>query len=122
MSAGASVCQLVLCECDDCASLSELVRCVFAQLEQLRVELTADRESLRSAESLSTDLLKEKAQLEKTLETLQQNSDRQVHRIHTHNTGFHSSYSAQSWRFGIIHFILPRAFHVLYTKLFIFIQ
>lgn len=49
--------------------------CVLAQLQ---AELTADRESLHSAESLSTDLMKEKAQLEKTLETLQQNSDRQV--------------------------------------------
>lgn len=58
-------------------------RCVFAQLEQLQAELTADRESLRSAESLSTDLLKEKAQLEKTLETLQQNCDRQVRCTHT---------------------------------------
>lgn len=59
------------------------VPCVFAQLEQLQTELSADRESLRSAESLSADLLKEKAQLEKTLETLQENSDRQVNFTHT---------------------------------------
>lgn len=51
---------------------------VFMQLEQLQMSLTADRESLRNAETLSTDLLKEKAQLEKTLETLQENSERQV--------------------------------------------
>ncbi|KAL0177052.1 hypothetical protein M9458_025946 [Cirrhinus mrigala] len=86
MSADASVRQLVLCECDECALSTELTRGVFAQLEQLRVELTADRESLRSAESLSADLLKEKAQLEKTLETLQQNSDRQVHDTFTRTT------------------------------------
>ncbi|XP_073690447.1 girdin isoform X1 [Garra rufa] len=55
------------------------------QLEQLQVELSADRESLRSAESLSSDLLKEKAQLEKTLETLQQNSDRQVKGLEQEN-------------------------------------
>ncbi|KAK2896282.1 hypothetical protein Q8A67_010770 [Cirrhinus molitorella] len=55
------------------------------QLEQLQVELTADRESLHSAESLSADLLKEKAQLEKTLETLQQNSDRQVKGLEQEN-------------------------------------
>uniref|UniRef100_A0A8C1FTU4 Coiled-coil domain containing 88A n=1 Tax=Cyprinus carpio carpio TaxID=630221 RepID=A0A8C1FTU4_CYPCA len=55
------------------------------QLEQLQAELTADRESLRSAESLSADLLKEKAQLEKTLETLQQNSDRQVKGLEQEN-------------------------------------
>lgn len=48
-------------------------------MEQLGSELIADRESLRSAESLSTDLMKEKALLEKTLETLRENSERQVH-------------------------------------------
>lgn len=53
-----------------------LQRCF--QLEQLGSELTADRESLLSAESLSTDLMKEKALLEKTLETLRENSERQV--------------------------------------------
>lgn len=53
------------------------------QLEQLESELTADRESLRSAESLSTDLMKEKALLEKTLETLRENSERQVLITHT---------------------------------------
>ncbi|XP_016413023.1 girdin-like [Sinocyclocheilus rhinocerous] len=55
------------------------------QLEQLQAELAADRESLRSAESLSADLLKEMAQLEKTLETLQQNSDRQVKGLEQEN-------------------------------------
>ncbi|XP_016113366.1 girdin isoform X2 [Sinocyclocheilus grahami] len=55
------------------------------QLEQLQVELAADRESLRSTESLSTDLLKEKARLKKTLETLQQNSDRQVKGLEQEN-------------------------------------
>lgn len=49
------------------------------QLDQLDSELAAERESLRSAESLSTDLMKEKALLEKTLETLRENSERQVH-------------------------------------------
>eukprot|EP00064_Thunnus_orientalis_P011650 superscaffoldBa00001701_g11681 len=48
------------------------------KLGQLESELTADRESLRSAESLSTDLMKEKALLEKTLETLRENSERQA--------------------------------------------
>lgn len=49
------------------------------QLGQLESELAGDRDSLRSAESLSTDLMKEKALLEKTLETLRENSERQVH-------------------------------------------
>lgn len=48
------------------------------QLEQLENEAQSDRESLRSAESLSSDLMKEKAQLQKTLETLRENSERQV--------------------------------------------
>lgn len=55
----------------------------YLQLDQLDSELAAERESLRSAESLSTDLMKEKALLEKTLETLRENSERQVH-THAH--------------------------------------
>lgn len=49
------------------------------QLEQLENEAQSDRESLRSAETLSSDLMKEKAQLQKTLETLRENLERQVH-------------------------------------------
>uniref|UniRef100_A0A3B3W0S8 Coiled-coil domain containing 88A n=1 Tax=Poecilia latipinna TaxID=48699 RepID=A0A3B3W0S8_9TELE len=44
-----------------------------------------DRESLRSAESLSTDLMKEKALLEKTLETLRENSERQTKGLEQEN-------------------------------------
>lgn len=53
------------------------------QLKQLENELAVDKESLHNSESLSTDLMKEKALLEKTLETLRENSERQVH-THTH--------------------------------------
>ncbi|XP_062257192.1 girdin-like isoform X2 [Platichthys flesus] len=55
------------------------------KLEQLQTELTADRDSLRSAESLSTDLMKEKALLEKTLETLRENSERQLKGLEQEN-------------------------------------
>ncbi|XP_070834532.1 girdin isoform X1 [Chaetodon trifascialis] len=55
------------------------------KLEKLDSELTADRESLRSAESLSTDLMKEKALLEKTLETLRENSERQLKGLEQEN-------------------------------------
>ncbi|KAI3363401.1 hypothetical protein L3Q82_012014, partial [Scortum barcoo] len=55
------------------------------KLETLGSELTADRESLRSAESLSTDLMKEKALLEKTLETLRENSERQLKGLEQEN-------------------------------------
>uniref|UniRef100_A0A667ZLN3 Coiled-coil domain containing 88A n=1 Tax=Myripristis murdjan TaxID=586833 RepID=A0A667ZLN3_9TELE len=55
------------------------------KLEQLEAELTTDRDSLRSAESLSTDLMKEKALLEKTLETLRENSERQLKGLEQEN-------------------------------------
>ncbi|XP_044069359.1 girdin-like isoform X3 [Siniperca chuatsi] len=55
------------------------------KVEQLGSELAADRESLRSAESLSTDLMKEKALLEKTLETLRENSERQLKGLEQEN-------------------------------------
>lgn len=48
------------------------------QVQQLEKEAQSDRESLRIAENLSSDLMKEKAQLQKTLETLRENSERQV--------------------------------------------
>ncbi|XP_034041539.1 girdin isoform X4 [Thalassophryne amazonica] len=54
-------------------------------LEQVEAELAADRESLRSSESLSTDLMKEKALLEKTLETLRENSERQLKGLEQEN-------------------------------------
>ncbi|XP_060773132.1 LOW QUALITY PROTEIN: girdin-like [Neoarius graeffei] len=55
------------------------------KLEQLENEAQSDRESLRSAESLSSDLMKEKAQLQKTLETLRENSERQVKGLEQEN-------------------------------------
>lgn len=95
--AQASVCERVMTEAH------RDVPCVFAQLEQLQTELSADRESLRSAESLSADLLKEKAQLEKTLETLQENSDRQVNFTHTDRKTCYTAVSCQID--NVIHFI-----------------
>ncbi|XP_031691480.1 girdin isoform X11 [Oncorhynchus kisutch] len=55
------------------------------RLGQLESELNTGRESLCSAESLSTDLMKEKALLEKTLETLRENADRQVKGLEQEN-------------------------------------
>ncbi|XP_031731042.1 girdin isoform X7 [Anarrhichthys ocellatus] len=66
------------------------------KLEQLGSELTTDRESLRSAESLSTDLMKEKALLEKTLETLRENSERQLKGLEQENK--HLSQTVSSLR------------------------
>uniref|UniRef100_A0A3P9DPK8 Coiled-coil domain containing 88A n=1 Tax=Maylandia zebra TaxID=106582 RepID=A0A3P9DPK8_9CICH len=53
-------------------------------------------ESLRSAESLSTDLMKEKALLEKTLETLRENSERQMKGLEQENK--HLSQTVSSLR------------------------
>ncbi|CAB1343770.1 unnamed protein product [Coregonus sp. 'balchen'] len=55
------------------------------RLEQLESALNTDRESLHSAESLGTDLMKEKSLLEKTLETLRENSERQVKGLEQEN-------------------------------------
>ncbi|XP_021180137.2 girdin isoform X2 [Fundulus heteroclitus] len=66
------------------------------ELERLESELTVDRESLRSAESLSTDLMKEKALLEKTLETLRENSERQMKGLEQENK--HLSQTVSSLR------------------------
>uniref|UniRef100_A0A4W6F8F6 Coiled-coil domain containing 88A n=1 Tax=Lates calcarifer TaxID=8187 RepID=A0A4W6F8F6_LATCA len=66
------------------------------KFEHLQSELTADRESLRSAESLSTDLMKEKALLEKTLETLRENSERQMKGLEQENK--HLSQTVSSLR------------------------
>uniref|UniRef100_A0A4W5QL02 Coiled-coil domain containing 88A n=1 Tax=Hucho hucho TaxID=62062 RepID=A0A4W5QL02_9TELE len=55
------------------------------RVRALESELNTDRESLHSAESLGTDLMKEKALLEKTLETLRENSERQVKGLEQEN-------------------------------------
>ncbi|XP_077437610.1 girdin isoform X2 [Vanacampus margaritifer] len=66
------------------------------KLEHMESELATEKESLRSAESLSTDLMKEKALLEKTLETLRENSDRQLKGLEQENK--HLSQTVSSLR------------------------
>ncbi|XP_061545619.1 girdin-like isoform X3 [Phycodurus eques] len=66
------------------------------KLEHLESELATERESFRSAESLSTDLMKEKALLEKTLETLRENSERQLKGLEQENK--HLSQTVSSLR------------------------
>ncbi|XP_053102200.1 girdin isoform X3 [Hemicordylus capensis] len=48
------------------------------KLEVLENELTEEKQSLQNSQNLSKDLMKEKAQLEKTIETLRENSERQI--------------------------------------------
>lgn len=53
----------------------------FFQVEILENEIIQEKQSLQNCQSLSKDLMKEKAQLEKTIETLRENSERQVHKF-----------------------------------------
>nr|XP_020664166.1 girdin isoform X3 [Pogona vitticeps] len=48
------------------------------KLEGLENELAEEKQSLQNSQNLSRDLMKEKAQLEKTVETLRENSERQI--------------------------------------------
>lgn len=51
---------------------------LFFQLEGLENEISQEKQSLQNSQNLSKDLMKEKIQLEKTLEALRENSERQV--------------------------------------------
>ncbi|KAG8123057.1 hypothetical protein E2320_018451, partial [Naja naja] len=48
------------------------------KLEGLKNEFTEEKQSHQSSQNLCKDLMKEKAQLEKTIETLRENSERQI--------------------------------------------
>ncbi|KAM9154733.1 girdin isoform 3-T3 [Pangshura tecta] len=48
------------------------------KLEGLENEIKQEKQSLQNTQNLSKDLMKEKAQLEKTIETLRENSERQI--------------------------------------------
>ncbi|NXS61815.1 GRDN protein, partial [Brachypteracias leptosomus] len=55
------------------------------KLEELENEISQEKQSLQNSQNLSKDLLKEKAQLEKTLEELQENSERQIKLLEQEN-------------------------------------
>lgn len=57
-----------------------LVTC-FLQVEIFENEIVQEKQSLQNCQNLSKDLMKEKAQLEKTIETLRENSEKQVHKF-----------------------------------------
>ncbi|XP_023367853.1 girdin isoform X3 [Otolemur garnettii] len=48
------------------------------KVEILENEIVQEKQSLQNCQNLSKDLMKEKAQLEKTIETLRENSERQI--------------------------------------------
>ncbi|XP_069706342.1 girdin isoform X11 [Phaenicophaeus curvirostris] len=55
------------------------------KLEELENEISQEKQSLQNSQNLSKDLLKEKAQLEKRLEALRENSERQIKLLEQEN-------------------------------------
>ncbi|KAM9562058.1 girdin isoform 8-T9 [Guaruba guarouba] len=55
------------------------------KLEELENEMSQEKQSLQNSQNLSKDLMKEKAQLEKTLEALRENSERQIKLLEQEN-------------------------------------
>ncbi|XP_054239318.1 girdin isoform X3 [Indicator indicator] len=55
------------------------------KLEELENEISQEKQSLQDSQNLSKDLMKEKVQLEKTLEALRENSERQVKLLEQEN-------------------------------------
>ncbi|XP_043911229.1 girdin isoform X2 [Protopterus annectens] len=64
------------------------------KLERLESELSHERESSQNIVKLSNDLMKEKAQLEKTVETLRENSERQIQVLEQENDHLNKTISA----------------------------
>ncbi|XP_075003899.1 girdin [Calonectris borealis] len=55
------------------------------KLEELENEISQEKQSLQNSQNLSKDLMKEKAQLEKSLEALRENSERQIKLLEQEN-------------------------------------
>ncbi|NXN94510.1 GRDN protein, partial [Rhinopomastus cyanomelas] len=55
------------------------------KLEELQNEVSQEKQSLQNSQNLSKDLMKEKAELEKTLEALRENSERQIKLLEQEN-------------------------------------
>ncbi|XP_015217936.2 girdin isoform X2 [Lepisosteus oculatus] len=64
------------------------------KLERLENEMSLEKQTLQNAENLSSDLMKEKAQLEKTIETLRENSERQVKVLEQENEHLNQTISS----------------------------
>ncbi|XP_034777133.2 girdin-like isoform X2 [Acipenser ruthenus] len=63
-------------------------------LERLENEMSIEKQSLTNVENLSNDLTKEKAELEKTIETLRENSERQVKVLEQENEHLNQTISS----------------------------
>ncbi|XP_066553044.1 girdin isoform X2 [Amia ocellicauda] len=68
------------------------------KLERLENEMSIEKQSLQNAENLSSDLMKEKAQLEKTIETLRENSERQMKVLEQENEHLNQTVSSMRQR------------------------
>ncbi|XP_056423771.1 girdin isoform X2 [Hyla sarda] len=55
------------------------------KLEKIEAELNHERQTIESSQHLSSDLMKEKSQLEKIIETLRENSERQIKGLEQEN-------------------------------------
>ncbi|XP_068088641.1 girdin isoform X4 [Hyperolius riggenbachi] len=55
------------------------------KLEKLEAELIHEQQSIESSQQMSNDLMKEKSQLEKIIETLRENSERQIKGLEQEN-------------------------------------
>ncbi|KAM5228110.1 girdin isoform 3-T3 [Ctenodactylus gundi] len=64
------------------------------KVEILENEIVQEKQSLQNCQNLSKDLLKEKAQLEKTIETLRENSERQIKILEQENEHLNQTVSS----------------------------
>ncbi|XP_072363939.1 girdin-like isoform X6 [Scyliorhinus torazame] len=55
------------------------------KMERLQGEISNEKQSMQNVESLSNDLLKEKSQLEKTIETIRENTEGQIKALEQEN-------------------------------------
>ncbi|XP_040849376.1 girdin isoform X5 [Ochotona curzoniae] len=64
------------------------------KVEMLENEIIQEKQSLQNCQNLSKDLMKEKAQLEKTIETLRENSERQIKILEQENEHLNQTVSS----------------------------
>ncbi|XP_066172697.1 girdin isoform X5 [Sylvia atricapilla] len=64
------------------------------KLEELENEISQEKQSLQNSQNQSKDLMKEKAQLEKTLEALRENSERQIKLLEQENEHLNQTVSS----------------------------
>ncbi|XP_065446849.1 girdin isoform X7 [Chrysemys picta bellii] len=64
------------------------------KLEGLENEISQEKQSLQNSQNLSKDLMKEKAQLEKSIETLRENSERQIKILEQENEHLNQTVAA----------------------------